>query len=565
MTTIHLTYETLEPILVTRPGGDPNTDESLNYLPGGAVRGALAGRYLAGGGTPGDDFTRLFLGGRTRFGHAYLLDDGRPTWPTPAAWRAAKDGDGHIYDLRREQPAQDKRLKPFYCLGPAADPRPVLFPEPRTTVTVHTTRDRRAGRATRSSGDVYRYLALAPGQQFAGTITTAGDADADTLRALLRGGDLLLGGAITAGYGRVRVTLNDAPDDRSAADNSAEIPAGQPITLYFAADAILRHPATGQTGGYVVEALNARLPGHAFSYHPVKPQFGRLQWVGGFNRKWGLPLPQTWAVAAGSVYTMQSDAPLTIDDQTALAAGLGERLAEGLGVVVLNPDWDGLTNLVVAKETNAATDTAEETESATAPPPPPVFPALTGDERALLARMNRRLAEEQLDRLVLVAAQRLAGQHGGQPLSKSQYGRLTLRLRGEMGQYDTKFAALQIYLRGVEERKTARDQFRKSRVAGHPLLDWLETFVGRQRHIVHDDRRDDRGRPVIQEVTDPWTPKAVWVELNLGENGWKEVDDQWQRPLLGAAPYRLDNEAAHRYTIRLLMAVFDLLAKRARK
>ncbi|MEZ4518728.1 MAG: hypothetical protein R3C44_18570 [Chloroflexota bacterium] len=35
--------------LLGAPGGDPNTEFSQRYIPGGALRGALVGRYLAQG------------------------------------------------------------------------------------------------------------------------------------------------------------------------------------------------------------------------------------------------------------------------------------------------------------------------------------------------------------------------------------------------------------------------------------------------------------------------------------------------------------------------------------
>src|SRR5690606_37239138 len=41
--TYTLTLE--EPCLLAAPGGDPNTEQSLPYIPGGAVRGALAAAF----------------------------------------------------------------------------------------------------------------------------------------------------------------------------------------------------------------------------------------------------------------------------------------------------------------------------------------------------------------------------------------------------------------------------------------------------------------------------------------------------------------------------------------
>lgn len=557
MKAFEVTYELLEPVLVTKPGGDPNTDSSQDYLPGSVVRGALVARYLAGS-PPGEEFTRLFLDGRTRFLNAYPLDGARRAGPIPASWRRKKDDqDVSIYDFRHQSDRQavklDQKIRElFFRLGEPRDGRtPVLMPSVRYTETLHTTRDRKAGRALREAGNVYRYRALASGQRFAGLILTQTIADATKLKALLVSGDLLLGGAQTAGYGRVHVFLPDSAVHEDQATNwngyaGSDIPAGRQFTLYFAADAVLRHPATGHTGPYVAETLGRLWPNAGVRY--AGPQFGRVRWVGGFNRTWGLPLPQAWAVAAGSVYTLVADELISSADLTAVVErGLGERAAEGFGEVAFNPDWAAQSALAVVKDEMAISEPASP------------FPTLSANERELIARMNRRLAEAQLDRLVLARAQEIASLHRGRLLSKSQYGRLQLRLRREMGNESGGFADLRAYLRDVAARKSVRDQFRKSRIDGRPLLDWLASFVDKQG--MKENPASDAG----ENERERWSPDAVWRELNMPANGWTLVDHRWQRPFLGEVPYQLDNATAHRLTVRLLIAVFELLAKQARR
>lgn len=67
-----------------------------------------------------------------------------------------------------------------------------------------------------------------------------------------------------------------------------------------------------------------------------KVKLCRKRWsfelVGGFNRKWGLELPQTLAVSAGSVLVFEATQTLTPEELLTLEhEGLGDRKAEGFG------------------------------------------------------------------------------------------------------------------------------------------------------------------------------------------------------------------------------------------
>ena len=64
--------------------------------------------------------------------------------------------------------------------------------------------------------------------------------------------------------------------------------------------------------------------------------FQSMKIIGGFNRKWGLPLVQTPALRAGSVFVYK---PGDIDKETIkkyLDKGIGERRVEGFGRIAVN-------------------------------------------------------------------------------------------------------------------------------------------------------------------------------------------------------------------------------------
>ncbi len=97
---VGLTLE--EPCLLAAPGGDPNTESSLDYIPGGALRGALAAAYRRNGNDAGPTFENLFLSGKARYLNAYPLLDGR-TLPAPRAWTKLKDAGEDVYNRAKDR------------------------------------------------------------------------------------------------------------------------------------------------------------------------------------------------------------------------------------------------------------------------------------------------------------------------------------------------------------------------------------------------------------------------------------------------------------------------------
>jgi CRISPR-associated protein Csx10 len=60
--------------------------------------------------------------------------------------------------------------------------------------------------------------------------------------------------------------------------------------------------------------------------------------IGGFNRKWGLPLPQVPAVKAGSVFVYKYQSDFVTEDwiHNLEREGIGERKTEGFGRIAIN-------------------------------------------------------------------------------------------------------------------------------------------------------------------------------------------------------------------------------------
>lgn len=529
MTVLTFKLTLQEPVLVTAPGGDPNTDESQAYIPGSAIRGALIAQYLQRN-SKDDLFPKLFLDGSTRFLNAYPERRGARLLPTPAHWQREKDPvSGLDEDKRRvyDLTVPNVKLKATTAVGGpfmVVEGNLVHTKGPSYQVAVHNARNRKMGRAVpddeTNRSALFRYRALAEGQSFIGRIVIE-DALVEEIRPLLNV-TLLLGGSNTAGYGLTRIEETSDNGARELSLHYSDIPAGDKFYVYLTSDAILRHPATGQPGSHLQEILEKVLDCNL----KVDKGYGRTGWVGGFNTYWGLPLPQTWAMLRGTVWLLSSDKLISAQQIERLEqAGIGDRRAEGFGCLLLihQAKWTEDERYVPHPEPRTGKKERKTLD----------FKTLATKEQELLGEMNKRIARQELDRHLAVAVQNV--NTASMRLSNSQLSRIRLKVRQDRHN----FSAFIRYLDGTAQRKSADDQFRKSRVQvngqPHNFREWLLTLTKESGN--------------------------VWQVMKLGDYGWKESMG-WQRSLLGKEPYTLTSELAIEYTIRLVDAVCEQAQKR---
>lgn len=354
------TLRLLEPVLANSLAGDANSARSLPFVPGGLIRGALISLYLrqrgkTSGDAANDDFRRLFLSGETRYLHAYAMQGEARGMPIPMAWKKPKyeggkrgiasnlawqdsDAEGleglpYVYWWQRGETAEVARLS--------------------HQINVHTQRDALFGRAREGQGAVFRYEALPSGMLLRGVILAKGQKDIDDLRSLfstkaekLEAIEIELGKGRTAGYGRVCIeNIQDLPRDwregwrwtqettyEEEADYIETIAPSQLsiFVLTFLSAGLVRN-RSGQFTLDPLPALHARLGINVRTRDKV---FRGREIVGGFNRAWGLPLPQVGAIQAGSVFVIEADSPVSMEKLQELEdTGIGERRAEGFGRV----------------------------------------------------------------------------------------------------------------------------------------------------------------------------------------------------------------------------------------
>lgn len=468
--TFRLTTE--EPILVTSFQGDPNSDVSYGYIPGSAIRGALIGRYLkAYPETPEDivadeQVRSLFFENSTRFLNAYLSteDKRQPrSLPVPLSWRQEKEDESRILDQSQaSEDAEDSkklvRISQRFCRLDGSSG--VVLYRAQRRINVHNQRDRQRGRATSNMGQVYRYESLEAGQSFAAVILCSQDQDAIMLEQLLQLSKVLrIGGSQTAGYGKIKISNIQLHDSWIEVGKPIQSRLKPTIKITLLSDVII----CGENGQYTIEPpiqeIASGLGIEQINQTP-KSYMGNEP-VGGFNRKWGLPLPQVQAIAAGSVFVFEG---LTITPEQVAQLewqGIGERRNEGFGRVVVN--WLPEQHQFTVREPGQFSITKTDQ------------PLLSSSEEKLAQDMADRLLRQKLD---LELEKKLVDWPLSRDLTNSQLSRLMLvanqaLLDNSPELIDQFFANL---------RSNAKTKFGSAKLSSQPLqeryLNWLKDPIG---------------------------------------------------------------------------------------
>jgi len=501
-----LTYQLrlLEPVLVSQAEtGEENSAIGLPFIPGSALRGAVATCYARAHprvDLAADPAARaLFLDGTVAFLHAYPAPGGVRLLPTPCSWFTEKDQiedpQGTLYDwavnadVRLKSPKAPKGGA-FCLLAPPAPseiddgvdsleallkpspPATVRFYTPAREVNVHIALVQANTRTDENK--VYRYDALAAGERLAGVIVAPDDFDLGPLRELLeQEATLFLGGAHTAGYGRVQVEGLREIKGWTEYENG---PTPQSVvTVTLLSDAILRGP-DGQFDADLNGALAQLLQQPGLT--PLR-RYQQVILVGGFNRKWGLPLEQAWALQAGSVLVYRAEDVDAARLRALTATGIGERRAEGFGRIAVN--WHTTATLAF---------------SPLVVPAAPVKVELSPASAAMAQKLAERRLKVLLERALITKIYQLQITH---PPQNAQLSRVR-NAAGSALQQET-LEPLQQHLKAL---KGAREQFEKARINGVPLLQWLEDRLEKQD--LETQLLNGQSLPVVAGVTAKLTP-----------------------------------------------------------
>ena len=531
------------PLLITSLEGDPNSARSLDFIPGSSIRGAFASRLDPNKAT----FKQYILSGDVCFLNAYPTVHGQRALPVPVSFRQEKYGDTvHDLALYSGQPESgsanawpDEQLKgteaSFLSLDQADLHTAFVTLESR----VHQQRDRSAGRAytyrdpvtgaEEARGTIFIYEAIEAGQQFQGIVAISGQGqnEIDKIWGDLKcvvGDRLSLGRSRNARYGGGAVIAWGTPRCYETVDATGvirhDLQCDACFCVFLTSDYIGRDAGSGQSdptafrqdiirriGGNRVEVLHTR-----WAFRPV----------GGFNRKWGIQLPQTLALRAGSLLVLKAKSAITYDGLAAIEqTGLGERCPEGFGRVIF---------LEAPRKTRSIK---------TAQPDAPEAPKR--DAPNLIKTMQRRIIMDAFDhRITKAAADRV--RNADRIPSPSLLGRLRVPLRQGPPGLET----LRTWLN--DDRRNAN---RLRPPAMNQLNDCRIDNDNNERITLAQWIRDR----VNAAATTSDVGKALEIQRVIQKNYIESVE---------AAKTVLDTDTAQQLTVRLIDEVLALLARRQR-
>ncbi|UUO15805.1 RAMP superfamily CRISPR-associated protein [Dolichospermum heterosporum] len=372
MKAVTFLLHTQQPILATSLQGDPNSDVSHPYIPGSMIRGFLIGLYLQKNRIKANDdildiqqlpnVKRLFFDATTTcYLNAYPFIDNKRTLPTPRSWykdkgvKFSEDHEETVYDFSKipsdeqkeltndeEENLSPKLLEENFCL---VDDDEVLLYNVKRRINIHNKRDRKRGRGIEGSGAIFSYDAIDAGQTFQGVVLCKTQEDQAVIELLLQQKDVWLGGSQSAGYGHAKIELlnNDHEWYEVESASKKRIEKNENLTITLLSDTIIYD----EYGQIVSNPETLRQILSELLKEELKFQNNGIYAsgiiVGGFNRKWGLPLPQTPALVAGSVFVFEKidissekfqeflDNANKIEEK-----GIGERRVDGFGRLVFN-------------------------------------------------------------------------------------------------------------------------------------------------------------------------------------------------------------------------------------
>jgi len=321
--------ELISDVAVTASSATATTHETLTFLPGQCLLGAVAKQAY---GALGTDAFGVFHGGRVRFGCAYpVAADGASSWPVPLALHRAKDQrDAPLANLARARPPGPTQWQAVSRGFVTAEG---VLVSPRTA---HSMRTAIGAQGRARDGFLFTIEALERGQRFRAEL----EADSPSLLAavtahLAAGSTIAVGRSRSAEFGSARITAPSA-SATGAPPTRAFAPGVTRVLYWCLSDVCLRDATTGQPT-LVPTARDMGLPSD-WTYDATH-SFVRVRRYSPFNGTRRRPDLERQVLSGGSVLAFERATPLTELEWSAAGAMrvVGEHVSEGLGRVVFEP------------------------------------------------------------------------------------------------------------------------------------------------------------------------------------------------------------------------------------
>ncbi|TZE82168.1 RAMP superfamily CRISPR-associated protein [Calorimonas adulescens] len=441
------TIETIEPVIISTYRDDVNSNETLPYITGSSVRGVIIDRLIKAGK---NNDIKFLLDGSVLFSNLYPYKNEIYFIPAPISLFYDEDDDLKVYDFSCGRQKKDRRYKslPSECFVHVSDDILSIY-TPEMREYFHHQRRLKVEEAVKSYSNVFRYGAIKEGETFYGDVY-CNDDYIEIVKGLMSDGDnVFLGRGKYAGYGMCKINIKGIFKDSYEYMHEVygldweSIEEGKPLRMTFLSNAILYD----RYGRNTVKIDNELVSYLLKVDTEIIDAYFSTEIVGGFNNKWGMNLPQSNAIKAGSTFVLRSSQKPDINRLYKLMdEGVGERREEGFGRLIFNPNHkEELEKEKIKWERKRYRDNE--------------LPDMSEEERKNVEVILKRIWHERIKRKIISYIASLA--FDGGDISNSQLNNLRLQLhKRRFGNGSELYDEINNYFKGLNKKYL--DQYEKT-------------------------------------------------------------------------------------------------------
>jgi len=344
---VRYNIKTLSPILLTKVAGDTNMVSTLDYIPGSAILGIFAKKYIqmenCGSDAHKDTFFHdCFLNSGIIFTNAYITEnDGKNItafYPTPLSIQSPKEDDDKVLDLIKSDSDKQTQHIANYCKIKGNIISKINVSK---SINFHHARDDRL-KGYSDGGTIFNYESIDPWQEFYGRIIGNKDDLNYILSLFEKYLNINIGRSKNIQYGKAELRwISETPESFiSEIDSFKSENLNHNFILTLLSAAIIYNEngfSSDSLSNFkknLVESLG--IPSNDVKINNV---FKKNDTVENFVSKWLLKRPSEVSIKAGSCFDIEIT---NFNDNVKKAlielqkSGIGERLGEGFGRFALN-------------------------------------------------------------------------------------------------------------------------------------------------------------------------------------------------------------------------------------
>jgi len=334
---IEYDIETLQNVKLARTDSKEDSEESIDYISGSAIRGAFIYKYIKKYGvdiSQGIHKKKIFSGDIT-FLNAYPKHDDKRSMPFPKCYFAPKD---EMKKFKKSNSTLEIKLRPdigyervrlcnFAVANDDLNNYKGIKVEKESNLHINKNK-------TDSKTKMFRYESIKRGQVFRGIIRVK-EEYIDEVRELLNDSIIYIGGSKGNGYGQCKIKNMSEAKEKNPEYELYEKKNSFDKKLYLIAisDIIYRNKL-GEYKTFIDEDfLEEKLGLDKVSFVNSNIE---IHTISGFNNKWNCRIPQVVGIKAGSVF--EYDITGKVDNHKLIEfmnEGIGERRTEGYGRFVI--------------------------------------------------------------------------------------------------------------------------------------------------------------------------------------------------------------------------------------